>query len=89
MLFHEDIFNMTVRHGEFQGFYDLEMCRQGTESMQLGVVVDLCEKGKLDWASIQSGYEAEVGRRLEKPELLSVLAMNHFYHWIRICRWGL
>jgi hypothetical protein len=88
IFFHEDIWNLRVDATRFLGFYDLEMCRLGTESMQLGVAVELCGPGRLEWGHLQRGYEAEVGRSLEDANLLAVLAMNHFYHWIRVCGWG-
>jgi hypothetical protein len=88
ILFHEDIWNLRVDGDRFLAFYDLEMCRSGTESMQLGVAVELCGPGRLDWAHLQRGYEAEVGLQPAETDLLAVLAMNHFYHWIRACRWG-
>jgi hypothetical protein len=88
ILFPEDIWNLRVDEDRFLAFYDLEMCRLGTESMQRGVAVELCGPSRLDWLHLQGGYEAEVGRRLAETDLLSVLAMNHVYHWIRACRWG-
>lgn len=88
VLFHEDISNQRVENGVFRGFYDLEMCRLGTEEMQLGVAVDLCEPGKLDWDRLISGYEEATHRTLSADLYLAVLAMEHFYHLIRICRWG-
>jgi hypothetical protein len=88
ILFHEDIWNLRVDGDRFLAFYDLEMCRVGTEAMQLGVAVELCGPGRLDWGDLQHGFEAEVGRALSENDLLAVLAMNHFYHWIRACRWG-
>lgn len=88
MLFHEDIGNMKVDRDSFRGFYDLEMCRLGTEAMQLGVALYLCGPGKLSWAALRAGYETAVGYHLDEDILISILAMNHFYYWIRVCRWG-
>jgi hypothetical protein len=88
VLFHEDISNQRVEDGIFRGFYDLEMCRLGTEEMQLGVAVDLCGPGKLAWDRLIAGYEETVQRTLSGDQYLAVLAMEHFYHLIRICRWG-
>jgi phosphotransferase family enzyme len=87
-LFHEDIWNLRVDGDRFVGFYDLEMCRLGTESMQLGVALELCGPDRLDWGHLQRGYEAEVGHHLEEADRIAALAMNHLYHWIRVCRWG-
>ncbi|MEK7477200.1 MAG: hypothetical protein AAB152_16360 [Candidatus Coatesbacteria bacterium] len=88
VLFHEDISNQRVEDGVFRGFYDLEMCRPGTEEMQLGVAVDLCGPGRLDWDRLIAGYEETVHRTLSADQYLAILAMEHFYHLIRICRWG-
>jgi hypothetical protein len=88
ILFHEDISNLRVRDDRFVGFYDLEMCRLGTVSMQLGVVLGLCDPGGLDWEKVRLGYEATTGRRLGDPELVLAVAMYHLYVWIRVCRWG-
>ncbi len=88
VLFHEDIFNQRVENGVFHGFYDLEMCRFGTEEMQLGVAVDLCGPGRLDWDQLIEGYEETTRHSLSADDHLAILAMEHFYHLIRICRWG-
>ncbi|MEK7767012.1 MAG: phosphotransferase, partial [bacterium] len=88
VLFHEDIFNQRAEQGVFCGFYDFEMCRLGTEEMQLGVAVDLCGPGKLDWDRLIEAYEEETKQTLSAERHPAILAMNHFYHLIRICRWG-
>jgi hypothetical protein len=88
VLFHEDISNMRVEGARFRGFYDLEMCRLGTESMQLGVVLGLCAQDNLDWPALLAGFESRTGRRHVDEDVMSILAMQHLYHWIRICRWG-
>lgn len=87
ILFHEDIGNFTVCDGSFTGFFDLEMCRGGVEAMQLGVALGLCLK-HLSWPDLLSGYEEVSNRKLDTRDLLAVLSMQHFYHWIRVCRWG-
>ena len=89
ILFHEDVHNLTVAGGRFVGFYDLEMCRLGTEAMQLGVALRLCAAGPLSWPRLLGGYERQTGRQLDPRDATAALAMHHFYHWIRICRWGL
>ncbi len=93
ILFHEDVSNLNLDQGVFQGFYDLEMCRLGTEAMQLGVAVELCRphwlgEAWLDWRHFISGYQSATGRELDQEDFISILAMNHFYHHIRVCRWG-
>ena len=89
LLFHEDISNLAVDEGAFQGFYDLEMCRLGTEAMQLGVALGLCApQNGFDWSWLRQGYERRTGRSLGADDMTAILAMNHFYHLIRVCRWG-
>lgn len=89
ILFHEDVSNLTVHDGVFVGFYDLEMCRLGTASMQLGVALNLCVAGPLSWPRVWSGFTRRLGGTWSEEDSLAALAMHHFYHWIRICRWGL
>ena len=105
ILFHEDIGNLNIYQGVFQGFYDFEMCslrspttssygRLGTEAMQLGVAIALCspswlDDGCLHWGSLLEGYQSTTGRELSCEDYLSILAMSHFYHHIRVCRWGM
>lgn len=88
VLFHEDISNTRAEGDRVLGFYDLEMCREGTVSMQLGVALNLCGAVGLDWGKVRSGFETSTGVCLSDEDLDSVLAMSHFYGWIRICRWG-
>ncbi|HEX2033596.1 MAG TPA: phosphotransferase [Chloroflexota bacterium] len=88
VLFHEDIANLRVEGARFRGFYDLEMCRLGTEAMQLGVALGLCGPGGLDWGELVAGYQAGTGTELTPGDMLAALAMEHFYHWTRICWWG-
>jgi len=85
IVFHEDVGNMHAVRGHFRGFFDLEMARNGTESMQIGVALCYCGRGRLNRQPLFSGYQSQVGRH---PDALSALAMNHLYHWIRACRWG-
>jgi hypothetical protein len=87
VLWHEDIGNLMVCDGGFTGFYDFEMCRGGTEAMQLGVALGLCFH-HTSWPDLLDAYEQRAERKLDTRGLLSVLAMQHFYHWIRVCRWG-
>ncbi|MBC8228105.1 phosphotransferase [bacterium] len=94
ILFHEDVSNLNIYQGVFQGFYDFEMCRLGTAAMQLGVGVGLCspdwlDDGYLHLGSLLEGYQSTAGRELSCEDYLSILAMSHFYHHIRVCRWGM
>lgn len=90
VLFHQDIANLRADRERFVGFYDLEMCRLGTEAMPLGAALGLCGPAGLEWPALLDGYEAQTapGRGAPLPDALAVLAMHHLYHWQRICRWG-
>ncbi|MBV7327821.1 hypothetical protein KFU94_06090 [Chloroflexi bacterium TSY] len=93
ILFHEDMPNLSVHEAHFQGFYDLEMVRVGTEALQLGVAVHLCrphwvEEPWLDWHNFLIGYQSRTGRTVNKDDQLAILAMSHFYYHLRLCRWG-
>ncbi len=88
MLFHEDIANTRIDGSRITGFYDFEMCRLGTWSMQLGVALGLCGPGKLDWPLVRQGWEQRTGRPLSRRDECSALTMAHLYAWIRICYWG-
>jgi aminoglycoside phosphotransferase len=88
LLYHEDLSNMCVAGDRVTGFYDLEMARVGTISLQLGQALSLCGEGRLSWRDLVQGYESQSGRKLTERNLQSILAMSHFYHWIRICRGG-
>ena len=84
ILFHEDASNLRVASGRFVGFYDLELCRGGTASMQLGAALNLCGEGRLDWNRLIAGFE-EAAPRLTKVGSRAILAMNHLSRWIRLC----
>lgn len=87
VIFHED-FHCFVHQGRFQGFFDLEMCRQGTELMQVERVFQQCAPDGMLWADVLAGYSEETGRVMHEADYVSMLAMALFYHQIRITRWG-
>jgi hypothetical protein len=89
VLFHEDVANLRTDGARFVGFYDLEMCRLGTEAMQLGVALGLCGRpAGLAWPALVAGYGAAAGRPPGAEDQVTALAMHRLYHWIRVCRWG-
>ncbi len=92
-LFHDDVWNMAVDGDTFVGFFDLEMCRYGPQHAQLGCALSLCSPAEwhhyaLDWSSCLDGYGDGAGCELTEDDHVSILAMGHFYHHIRACRWG-
>lgn len=84
ILFHEDVSNLRVAGTRFLAFYDLELCRVGTVSMQLGAALGLCPGTILDWGSLVAGFETNTGIHLTCEDHRSVLAMNHLSAWLRI-----
>ncbi len=52
------------------------------------MAVSLCGAVRLDWAHLISAYQEESGRFLDADGFVSILAMNYFYHHIRIARYG-
>ncbi|MEM7125570.1 MAG: hypothetical protein AAF702_04545 [Chloroflexota bacterium] len=93
VLFHEDFANLSVHQGHFLGFYDLEMVRIGTEAMQLGCALELVNPQWIDsewlvWADFIQAFQETTRRTLDEADFLAILAMNHFYYHIRLCRWG-
>jgi hypothetical protein len=58
LLYHQDVGNLHVRRGCFMGFYDLEMCRVGWASMQLGAALGLfVGGGEAGWQAFYEGWE--------------------------------
>lgn len=87
LIYHEDLQCHSYR-GKFQGFFDLEMARLGTELMQLERVFRWCSPNGLPWASVLAGYQAETGWAVSGEDYTFMLAMAVFYYHIRIVRWG-
>ncbi len=55
VLYHQDVGNMHVRQGRFEGFFDLEMCRVGCATMQLGSAMSMLHKGDMPWECFGRG----------------------------------
>lgn len=84
MLFHEDISNLRVDGDRFVGLYDLELCRGGTPSMQLGAALSLCGNGRLSWRRLVAGFEEASASPFGEERYASALAMHDLSRWIRI-----
>ena len=87
LIYHEDLHCHSYR-GKFQGFFDLEMARLGTDLMQLERVFRWCSPNGLSWPNVLAGYQTETGRTVEGEDYTFMLAMAVFYYHIRIVRWG-
>lgn len=86
-LYHQDVGNLHVQAGRFMGFYDLEMCRVGCASMQLGSMMEYIEREPAVWQPMREGWEAGVGYLLDEPRLLRALAVHHLLCWRVISRY--
>ena len=87
LIYHEDLHCHSYR-GRFQGFFDLEMARLGTELMQLERVFRWCSPPGLAWTNVLAGYQTETGRTVAAEDYTFMLAMAVFYYHIRIVQWG-
>lgn len=89
ILFHSDFGNLHVMDGRVQGFFDLESCRLGTESMQLSKALLACEHYGLIRESFLTGYEEVTGSRSCADNPFRILAMEQLEFLIlRICADG-
>ena len=89
VLFHSDFDNFHVMDGRVQGFFDLESCRLGTESMQLSKALLACKQYGLDLDPFLAGYEEVTGSRSCADNHLRILAMEQLEFLIlRICADG-
>ena len=87
VLFHEDFSNFHVHEGRLAGLFDLEMCRSGTELMQVNMLLGL-ERAGLDRDSMKQGYVDVMGPRPCLDDTLGLIAMDHLARHIRVCRYG-
>jgi hypothetical protein len=78
LLYHQDVGNLHVWQGRFMGFHDLEMCRVGCTSMQLGAALGpLVDSGKAGWEPFRAGWEAETGTPLDGDNVRAAAAVQH------------
>lgn len=80
ILYHEDIGNTMISRTALIGFFDLEMCRFGSEHMQIGLMLETGINNRLNWHSVLEGYQTAVNRTLNDNDLYASLAMCHFYY---------
>ena len=87
IIFHEDLHFFSHR-GRLAGIFDVEMCRYGTDLMQLERLFLQCGPKALDWESAFASFSAVTGRQLSEQDYVFLMAMAMFYFHIRITRWG-
>ncbi len=87
LLYHQDALNMHFAASCFVGFFDLEMCRIGTEAMQIGSLWHIfVTQG--NWAAFAQGYADITGRTLGAVDLEAGRAFAHFLVWRYISHYG-
>lgn len=86
MLYHQDA-QMHFADSRFCGFFDLEMCRVGTQAMQFGSMWGQfaeCEH----WSHFARGFASESGVQLTREDFEMGRAFAHFMVWRYITRYG-
>ena len=87
LLYHQDAMNMHFLDSNFSGFFDLEMCRVGTEAMQIGSLWTIFATLGI-WDAFVQGYATISGRELDEQDLAAGRAFAHFLVWRYISRYG-
>ena len=87
LLYHQDAMNMHFANGHFTGFFDLEMCRVGTEAMQIGSLWYIFATHN-NWQAFMQGYASNSGRTLTAHDFAASRAFAHFLVWRYISRSG-
>jgi hypothetical protein len=89
VLYHQDVGNLHVEHGSFMGFFDLEMCRVGCATMQLGSALGLLldDRGAGGWPPFREGWETATGRPLGDADLRAARAARLLLEWRVISRY--
>jgi hypothetical protein len=86
-LYHQDFGNLNVDRGRFIGFYDLEMCRVGCASMQLGSALGTILYNKGMWPEFRAGWQQAIRRPIAYDEIRRALAVYHALGWREITRY--
>ena len=87
VLYHQDAMNMHFLESRFSGFFDLEMCRVGTEAMQIGSLWYFFAIHN-NWDAFAQGFAATSKRELDERDFNAAQAFAHFLVWRYISRYG-
>jgi hypothetical protein len=87
LLYHQDAMNVHFVDYRCSGFFDLEMCRVGTQPMQIGSLWWLLVTQKL-WADFVQGVAEVTGRTLSAEDFAASRAFAHFLVWRYISDYG-
>lgn len=86
VLYHQDVGNLHVQHGRFQGFFDLEMCRVGCAALQLASSLRMFQ-GEEDWKLFCQGWEDAISAPLTSADRNAAVAASHLLNWRVISRY--
>jgi hypothetical protein len=87
LLYHQDAMNMHFVESTFAGFFDLEMCRVGTEAMQIGSLWTVFATHN-NWSAFVQGYAGPSQRLLVEIDFNAAKAFADFLVWRYITRYG-
>jgi hypothetical protein len=79
--------NMHFAASSFTGFFDLEMCRVGTEAMQIGSLWTIFALHN-NWSAFAQGYSDGCGRTLGEDDFSAARAFAHFVIWRYASHYG-
>ena len=79
--------NMHFLRGNFSGFFDLEMCRVGTEAMQIGALWYFFATYQ-NWTDFAQGFASHTRRKLDRRDFDAALTFAHFLVWRYVTRSG-
>ncbi|MFN8493386.1 MAG: aminoglycoside phosphotransferase family protein [Caldilineaceae bacterium] len=87
LLYHQDAMNVHFADCRFTGFFDLEMCKVGTEAMQLGSLWWLITTYNV-WDAFVEGFADVAGKQLGSQDFAASQAFAHFLVWRYISDYG-
>ena len=88
VMYREDAGNFHVHQGQLAGLFDFEVCRPGTEVMQVNGMLGVGRGFNLDRDALIEGYVSETGNSTCLDDQLAIIAMDHLGKHIRICQYG-
>lgn len=87
LLYHQDAMNVHFVDDRCSGFFDLEMCRVGTEAMQIGSLWWIIATYQV-WDAFAQGFAEAANRSLGPADLAAARAFAHFLVWRYISDYG-
>ena len=87
LLYHQDAMNVHFADNRFTGFFDLEMCKVGTEAIQIGSLWWLIVTYGV-WDAFAEGFAESAGRGLGSQDFAAAQAFAHFLVWRYISDYG-